>query len=988
VLCTFFIFLRGKACDNSTITIANQVTNPDGSITYTLNLFVELGTADVVFYGFVLKFNSAYNTPTVVIGGTYPTTTPLSNTNLTSGSISGTLAAKTGSGINSIVNDPDWDTYDNQTNVISYESNQLFGATTISFNTQIQVTVSGCVESIFFDSNVNSGAPQCEYLVSTGQNCSPCSIAAPTFSPVTQPTCTTSTGSFTITNYLGSNTYSSSPPTGISFSSGSVTASPGTYVITASNGSCTNTASVTINAQPAAPASPTFSTVTQPTCTTPTGSFTITNYIGSNTYSSSPPTGISFSSGSVTASPGTYVITASNGSCTNTASVTINAQPSSQTPTFNQISGICPGGSFTLPPSSLEGISGAWSPPINNSTTTQYTFTPASGCANTATMTVSVNSSVTPTFTQSGPYCQNAILAQVMLPSSSIEGITGTWNPGMISTAIAGDIAHSFTADAGQCATNTTMTIVVNAEVLSTFTQVEPVCEGGTFVLPSSSLEGIPGSWSPQINNINSTLYTFTPDGGECATTASMTVSIISTVTPSFTQIDPVCNLQSVTISNTSNNGITGSWSLTSSNASGGLFTFTPDAGQCATSTTMTVVLTSPQPQFTQIDPICPGETFTLPTTSNDGFTGSWSPAENFNTTTNYTFTPGANQCAASATMTVSVLPVVAPTFTNPGPLCAGDPLQLPSTSNEGISGSWTPTIDNTATTTYTFTQDAGQCATTATLTVVVNPIPTAVFSSDVNQGCVPLTVNFTNMSSGSALCTWNMGNGVNIEDCSTISYTFQQAGCYDISLTVTTQTGCSATTTANDLICASGIPIADFSASTYFIDEFHTLVDFENETMGGTSYEWLFGDSTAISTAENPSHDYAGNNLGNYLVTLVAFSPQGCVDSAFATIIFQEQLIYYIPNAFTPDGNEFNQTFQPIFTAGFDAENFELFIYNRWGELIFETKDPNEGWDGSIGNGSSTALAPDGIYTWKVNIKLKNNDDRKTAVGHVNLVR
>jgi gliding motility-associated-like protein len=128
-------------------------------------------------------------------------------------------------------------------------------------------------------------------------------------------------------------------------------------------------------------------------------------------------------------------------------------------------------------------------------------------------MTVSVNSSVTPTFTQSGPYCQNAILAQVMLPSSSIEGITGSWNPGMISTANAGDIVHSFTADAGQCATNTTMTIVVNAEVLSTFTQVEPVCEGGTFVLPSNSLEGIPGSWSPAINNINSTPYTFTPDG-------------------------------------------------------------------------------------------------------------------------------------------------------------------------------------------------------------------------------------------------------------------------------------------------------------------------------------------------------------------------------------------------------------------------------------------------------------------------------------------
>jgi gliding motility-associated-like protein len=870
------------------------------------------------------------------------------------------------------------------------DGTELNGNTKILTAQQTGLTAGSTYHMKLLIADINDGAYDAVvYIEANSLTTISCNIPQPTLNAPTQPTCSTSTGSFTITNYNPSYTYSASPSVGVVISESTITAPAGNYTITATSGSCTNTASVTINAQPVTPPPPTFSAVTQPTCTTATGSFTITNYTSSYTFSSSPSSGITINSGSVTASPGNYTISATNGLCTSSASLTINAQPATQTPTFNQISGICPGGSFTLPPVSLQGISGTWSPPINNSTTTQYTFTPTSGaCANTATMTVSVNSSVTPTFTPSGPYCQNAILTQVMLPSSSIEGITGTWNPGMISTANAGNIVHSFTADAGQCATNTIMTIVVNAEVLSSFTQVEPVCEGGTFVLPSNSLEGISGTWSPPINNINSTPYTFTPDAGECATTASMTVSIISTVTPSFTQIDPVCNIQSVTISNTSNNGITGSWSLTSSNASGGLFTFTPDAGQCATSTTMTVALTSPQPEFTQIDPICPGETFTLPTTSNDGFTGSWSPAENFNATTNYTFTPGANQCAASATMTVSVLPVVTPTFTNPGPLCAGDPLQLPATSNEGISGSWTPTIDNTATTTYTFTQDAGQCATTSTLTVVVNPIPTAVFSSDVSQGCVPLTVNFTNMSSGSALCTWNMGNGVNIEDCSTLSYTFQQAGCYDISLTVTTQTGCSSTTTANDLICASGIPIADFSASTYFIDEFHTVVDFENETMGGTSYEWLFGDSTAISTAENPSHDYAGNNLGNYLVTLVAFSPQGCVDSAFATIIFQEQLIYYIPNAFTPDGNEFNQTFQPIFTAGFDPENFELFIYNRWGELIFETKDSNEGWDGSIGNGSSTAQAPDGIYTWKVNIKLKNNDDRKTAVGHVNLVR
>jgi gliding motility-associated-like protein len=870
------------------------------------------------------------------------------------------------------------------------DGTELNGNTKILTAQQTGLTAGSTYHMKLLIADINDGAYDAVvYIEANSLTTISCNIPQPTLNAPTQPTCSTSTGSFTITNYNPSYTYSASPSVGVVISGSTITAPAGNYTITATSGSCTNTASVTINPQPVTPPTPTFSAVTQPTCTTATGSFTITNYTSSFTYSSSPSSGITINSGSVTASPGNYTISATNGLCTSSASLTINAQPATQTPTFNQISGICPGGSFTLPPVSLQGISGTWSPPINNSTTTQYTFTPTSGaCANTATMTVSVNSSVTPTFTPSGPYCQNAILTQVMLPSSSIEGITGTWNPGMISTANAGNIVHSFTTDAGQCATNTTMTIIVNAEVLSTFTQLEPVCEGGTFVLPSNSLEGIPGSWSPAMNNINSTPYTFTPDGGECATTASMTVSIISTVTPSFTQINPVCNLQSVTISNTSNNGITGSWSLTSSNASGGLFTFTPDAGQCATSTTMTVSLTSPQPQFTQIDPICTGESFTLPLTSNDGFTGTWSPLENLNATTNYTFTPGANQCAATTTMTVSVLSVSTPTFTNPGPLCLGDPLALPPTSNEGITGSWSPTINSTATTTYTFTPDPGQCATTSTLTVVVYPIPTAVFNPDVNQGCAPLTVNFTNMSAGSALCTWNFGNGVNIEDCSTVSYTFQQAGCYDISLTVTTQAGCSATTSVNDLICVSAIPIADFSASTYIIDEFHTLVDFENTSIGATNYEWLFGDSSSVSTIENASHDYAGNNLGNYLVTLVASSPQGCIDTAFATIIFQEQLVYYIPNAFTPDGNEFNQTFQPIFTSGIDPANFELFIYNRWGELIFETNDPNDGWDGSIGNGSNTALAPDGVYTWKVNIKLKNNDDRKTVVGHVNLMR
>ncbi|MEW5677539.1 concanavalin A lectin, partial [Flavobacterium enshiense] len=118
-------------------------------------------------------------------------------------------------------------------------------------------------------------------------------------------------------------------------------------------------------------------------------------------------------------------------------------------------------------------------------------------------------------------------------------------------------------------------------------------------------------------------------------------------------------------------------------------------------------------PTFSAVAPICAGETLTtLPTTSNEGITGTWSPALDNTVTTVYTFTPNTGQCATTQTMTINVNPVVIPTFSTVAPICAGDTLAaLPTTSNEGITGVWSPVLDNTVTAVYTFTPDAGQCA-------------------------------------------------------------------------------------------------------------------------------------------------------------------------------------------------------------------------------------------------------------------------------------
>ncbi len=206
-----------------------------------------------------------------------------------------------------------------------------------------------------------------------------------------------------------------------------------------------------------------------------------------------------------------------------------NANPCANpvSPSFTQVAPICSGGNFTLPTTSNNGITGTWSPAINNSATTTYTFTPTAGqCASPTTMTVNVNPSTTPTFTTWGPYCQNDVLIQVMLPTTSNEGITGTWNPGMVSTAVSGNIVHTFTPNPGQCANTTTMTVIVNPLSAPQFNPIQEICVGEQINLPSSAINGISGIWSPVINNTATTTYTFTPNSGQCATSTDLTVQV------------------------------------------------------------------------------------------------------------------------------------------------------------------------------------------------------------------------------------------------------------------------------------------------------------------------------------------------------------------------------------------------------------------------------------------------------------------------------
>jgi gliding motility-associated-like protein len=418
-------------------------------------------------------------------------------------------------------------------------------------------------------------------------------------------------------------------------------------------------------------------------------------------------------------------------------------------PNFATIAPICSGStSPELGPTSPNNISGTWSPAVvSNTATGDYVFTPdpvAFPCATNQTLTVTVSPLVTPTFaTVPASVCQNATAPILPSNSSNSTAISGTWSPSTVNTSVSGASDYVFTANSGQCLSSptTTVTITVDPNLTPSFTQVSPICSGAALAaLPTTSNNSINGTWSPALNNTATTNYTFTPSAGQCATTATMTITVTPRETPSFTAVAAIC---------------TG-------------------------------------------DPLAP-----LPTTSNNGFTGTWSPAPDNTVTTTYIFTADAGQCATTANLTITVNQLRNPTFVNvPRNVCENDTAPiLPASSSDSpsITGAWSPaTVDTSVigTADYVFTPDAGQCADTVTISITVSPSNTLVnFQWTVTEAFSEnQVITITATAAGDYL--YRLDDGP-FQESSVFEYV--SAGYH--SVTVADVTGCSVSITRSDIL-------------------------------------------------------------------------------------------------------------------------------------------------------------------------------------------
>lgn len=197
---------------------------------------------------------------------------------------------------------------------------------------------------------------------------------------------------------------------------------------------------------------------------------------------------------------------------------------------------------------------------------------------------------------------------------------------------------------------------------------------------------------------------------------------------------------------------------------------------------------------------------------------------------------------------------------------------------------------------------------------------------------------------------------------------------------------GCDSNITVN--LTVVPVPSAAFSSNPELLEYGLTEVQMIDQSTGQIdTWSWTISSENGniqSSSLQNPLFSLPNNLSGNITFQLTVSNNQGCTDNATSVLTILEDAAIYIPNAFSPDGNNLNNVFR-VEGRNIDPEFFELSIYNRWGELIFLSKDLNVGWDGSV---NTYGPAPIGVYTYKVSYRFNNQDDNQTITGHLNLLR
>lgn len=389
--------------------------------------------------------------------------------------------------------------------------------------------------------------------------------------------------------------------------------------------------------------------------------------------------------------------------------------------------------------------------------------------------------------------------------------------------------------------------------------------------------------------------------------------------------------------------------------------------------------------------PSSPGGTFSWNGFSETGSSLEVSP----DITSSYTVSYELNDCFSSP-VSANVIVTDQPTISvaDVG-VCIGETISItavPSvpgglmTWNPGGFNTETISITPTESIQYTVDYDLNGCfAETETVMVTVDTVPLVTFDVSSTSGCAPLNVVLTNTTENAFDCVWDIGGTSSVYECSDFSFNFIEEGCYDITLSMGTPNGCTSTTTMENIICVLPNPNVSFGVTTNQISVGSSEVGFTNTSSNAVDFTWDYGDGLVDSLVYNPGmHEFDIDDEEFFPVTLYGVSDEGCLDSAQVIIFVDQQAVVFAPNSFTPDNDGLNDSWFPTYSPSISEEGFEVQIFNRWGELIFDAVDFSNTWDGTF-KGSQCQV---GTYTYRISYKLQYSEEREVVIGHISLIR
>ena len=282
-----------------------------------------------------------------------------------------------------------------------------------------------------------------------------------------------------------------------------------------------------------------------------------------------------------------------------------------------------------------------------------------------------------------------------------------------------------------------------------------------------------------------------------------------------------------------------------------------------------------------------------------------------------------------------------------------------------------------------------GTCAhrsDTATVNVHIDPLPVISFTADPDSGCNPLEVNFTNTTDAMYVgnsCVWDPGDGTgSVDACGGFTHNYAEAGWYHVKLRVTTPQGCIDQLIVPGAVLVDPAPKADFVYTPDPGIAGNNMLVFSATDPHAVDHEWVFHDGSQ-QTGRQATYTYPDKLAHDYMVCLSVLDRYGCADTLCDTISILVPNLW-VPNAFTPDGNGINDTFLPVL-LDMTPEDYHLRIFDRWGQLMFETKDMHQGWDG---NGKGGGILPSGVYVWRIEFRPMYSADKVEQFGTITLMK